>query len=96
MNPPDRPAGHYPRAGVGERPGRAKLLSRLVQCAAEALVTDAAIKELGMRLPYSPPLIVPLSSGSSSGSSGNMDATSSGDADASITTSQGPTGSGDV
>ena len=60
------------------------------------LVTDAAIKELGMRLPYSPPLIVPLSSGSSSGSNGSIDATSSGDADASITTSQGPTGSGDV
>jgi hypothetical protein len=49
-----------------------------------------------MRLPYSPPLIVPVSSSPSSGSSASIDSTSSAEADGSIATTQGSTGTGDV
>jgi hypothetical protein len=48
-----------------------------------------------MRLPYSPPLIVPLSSSASSASTAVSAATSSGEADASATPAQGSTGTAD-
>jgi hypothetical protein len=49
-----------------------------------------------MRLPYSPPVLVPLSSTGSAGSSGSLEAAPGGDAEGSIGTAQGATGSGKV
>ena len=46
-----------------------------------------------MRLPYSPPLIVPLSSASPAGSATSLASASAGDADANGAPAQGATGS---